>query len=668
MPVVPPLRSFLGRRFLARRLALAPIGGALLLLLGLAGRASGQERDEWNLQFLGDARCGYTHEHVTAFERDGRRHWRTETESFLAINRLGTTLKVQSSGWVVEDEAGQIVEQHAELDMSAQKQVQHLEVKEDRATLSITTLGPPQVKAIEWKKEYLGPEGRRRFLAAKVKEGAKELDYEDFPLELGAVTIHTVVLGKESLTLPGKEPAELLHLQSTLPNTPGLVTDEWYDESFDARKTVVTQGNFVIITIPSTRAECVDAFAKPDEPEIFAKVSPRSNVRLPDPYHLDELVLRVRKERASDPMPKLEDERQTILEKKADQDLVLRVRRVEPEEKFTLPLAELTDEEKAGLQSNAMIQCDDVEIVKLAKQAVGDEKDAWAAAGKLERFAHGYIKAKGYGTGFASASEVCRDKTGDCSEHGVFLAALCRAAGIPARVAVGLLYFGGGAWGGHMWAEVSLGGKWYAIDAVLGHGYVDAAHLRLAADPLNEIGIERAFANVSLGLTMDIDVVSYRHGTKEMKVGEDAVVFKVDGRRYEHLLYGFTLDAPEAYEIKPNSTISLADNRVVELEGKGKPDVDVDVIDVNSEFDLDQVKAILSGQGVARVKATDRQIDGRPAKLFRGRKDAKEVVVAAVLREETLFLIGAHLGEGEADAALVSVLDSIDLDAGQERQ
>ncbi|NBU87363.1 MAG: transglutaminase domain-containing protein, partial [Verrucomicrobia bacterium] len=47
---------------------------------------------------------------------------------------------------------------------------------------------------------------------------------------------------------------------------------------------------------------------------------------------------------------------------------------------------------------------------------------------------------KNYGVGFATASEVARNKEGDCTEHSMLLAALGRALGIPTRVATGLVY------------------------------------------------------------------------------------------------------------------------------------------------------------------------------------------------------------------------------------
>ena len=92
------------------------------------------------------------------------------------------------------------------------------------------------------------------------------------------------------------------------------------------------------------------------------------------------------------------------------------------------------------------------------------------------------------GVAFATAAEVAKNLEGDCSEHGVLLAALCRAAGIPSRVVGGLVYAEElkvpgaeerGAFGFHMWTEVWIG-EWVALDATLGQGFVDATHVALA--------------------------------------------------------------------------------------------------------------------------------------------------------------------------------------------
>ncbi|HNX26877.1 MAG TPA: transglutaminase domain-containing protein, partial [Phycisphaerae bacterium] len=96
-----------------------------------------------------------------------------------------------------------------------------------------------------------------------------------------------------------------------------------------------------------------------------------------------------------------------------------------------------------ALKPSEYVQSDSPEIRKLADQAVGDAKNAATAAVRIRNFVRGYITHKDLSVGFASAMEVARSRTGDCTEHAVLTAALCRAAGIPARVVFGIVYVHG---------------------------------------------------------------------------------------------------------------------------------------------------------------------------------------------------------------------------------
>jgi len=140
------------------------------------------------------------------------------------------------------------------------------------------------------------------------------------------------------------------------------------------------------------------------------------------------------------------------------------------------------------------LQSDDKRIVELARKAVGDAKDAAQAARRIEAFVAKYIDNKSMSVGYASAAEVVESRQGDCSEFAVLLAALCRAVGIPAQVAVGVAYvseFGGlQGFGGHAWVQAYVGadergqgGKWIGLDAAFkssGRGGYDPGHIALA--------------------------------------------------------------------------------------------------------------------------------------------------------------------------------------------
>src|SRR6266446_7243152 len=82
----------------------------------------------------------------------------------------------------------------------------------------------------------------------------------------------------------------------------------------------------------------------------------------------------------------------------------------------------------------------------------------------------------------ATADHVARTLQGDCTEYAMLTAAMCRAAGVPSRTAIGLVYTdqaAGAALAFHMWTEVWVRGQWIAVDATMGRGHVGATHLKI---------------------------------------------------------------------------------------------------------------------------------------------------------------------------------------------
>ncbi len=77
-----------------------------------------------------------------------------------------------------------------------------------------------------------------------------------------------------------------------------------------------------------------------------------------------------------------------------------------------------------------------------------------ARAEKLTRYVNALLDKKPT-VSLPSAREVLRTKVGDCNEHTALYVAMARALGIPARIAVGLVYIHG-AFYYHAWPEVYL--------------------------------------------------------------------------------------------------------------------------------------------------------------------------------------------------------------------
>jgi len=143
---------------------------------------------------------------------------------------------------------------------------------------------------------------------------------------------------------------------------------------------------------------------------------------------------------------------------------------------------------------NRFLQSDHQKIIELAHRAIGDTKDAAEAVKRIEAFVAEYIETKSLSVGYASAVEVADSKQGDCSEHAVLTAAMCRAVGIPAQVVTGIAYvkdFAGlqDCFGPHAWVQAYIGGppqadgKWMGLDAAFkgtGRGGYGPGHIALA--------------------------------------------------------------------------------------------------------------------------------------------------------------------------------------------
>lgn len=132
------------------------------------------------------------------------------------------------------------------------------------------------------------------------------------------------------------------------------------------------------------------------------------------------------------------------------------------------------------LRSSHFINTDDATVQRHAKAAAGNTRDPWQKALQIEKWVHQKMTNKDYGKAFATAAETARTLDGDCTEHAVLAAAMCRAVGVPSRTAIGLIHVPSErAMCFHMWFEVWIEGQWYSLDATLGQGHIAGGHVKV---------------------------------------------------------------------------------------------------------------------------------------------------------------------------------------------
>jgi hypothetical protein len=193
----------------------------------------------------------------------------------------------------------------------------------------------------------------------------------------------------------------------------------------------------------------------------------------------DQDHLRVRLENVDLTGFDLEGGRQTL----HGDTLVITREAVMPTAGYKLPYAGHDSLITAQLEDQPLIQIHDPAIVAQSRAILAGTTDPVEASKRLTDWVYKTLDKK-ITLSVPSARQVLDAKQGDCNEHTVLYVALARAAGLPARTAVGLVYLRGHFYY-HAWPEVWLG-QWVAVDPTLGQYPADASHLRFIIGSIAE--------------------------------------------------------------------------------------------------------------------------------------------------------------------------------------
>lgn len=152
-------------------------------------------------------------------------------------------------------------------------------------------------------------------------------------------------------------------------------------------------------------------------------------------------------------------------------------------------LPELPVKGEGNLEVTLSLPVDEPEIRTRAAAVVGDAPNRLEAVRRINSFVHDYLK-KVPTIGVPNGLEVLRAGEGDCNEHTALFVSLARAAGIPSRIAAGLVWSSrmGDNFYYHAWPEVQLGGPtdWVPVDPTFGQFPADATHLKVVNGDLDK--------------------------------------------------------------------------------------------------------------------------------------------------------------------------------------
>ena len=124
------------------------------------------------------------------------------------------------------------------------------------------------------------------------------------------------------------------------------------------------------------------------------------------------------------------------------------------------------------------LDLDSPRIRELSMKIAGSLDDPWEKALAIGRWVNSEL-GKSMRECF-SALQVLETGEGECQSHSLLTVSLCRAAGLPARFAYGVVYLPDReAFGFHTWVQVHVG-DWIPMDPTLGNFPAGVDHLTLA--------------------------------------------------------------------------------------------------------------------------------------------------------------------------------------------
>jgi len=281
--------------------------------------------------------------------------------------------------------------------------------------------------------------------------------FDPFSLALNEVHVTIVPEENEIKTDLGKSRAHKLEITVS-----GMKSIMWVDAAGHDIREEETGGMVMEVTSMDRALDIPDI--NPEGQDLLADLAVSCRGKIEDPRNCNNLRLEV--EGVDPGLFDLSDDFQTVI---STNPLIVEI--------HTGKIDSSRLEDPAPfLASDPFLQVTDPRIVQASEQIVGYETSPTIKIEQLGRWVFNSIE-KDYTVSLPSAVDVLTVKKGDCNEHTALFTALSRAAGIPTKMCIGLVYKDG-IFYYHAWPAVYLGG-WAPIDPTFGQERADATHLKL---------------------------------------------------------------------------------------------------------------------------------------------------------------------------------------------
>ncbi len=453
-------------------------------------------RESWDSCFMQGQRVGYQRTRIREVEVNGESLARVDQEMVMRLRRDADVAEQRVLFNSLETFSGDVRQCESQILGGPQPQITRVRVNDDSATVSTSTAGKTVEEKLEWPADVRGSLFAEQSLIDKPLAPGERRSMKCFaPLFNQISEVELKAIDYEPTEVLGTA-LELLRIErrERVPGSELPLTVVWCDRSGEVIKMAVEQMQY---TMYRTTKEA--ALGEIDPTRLDLNAATKASIASPsrNPHDCRRATYRVRLEHG-DPSKAFAVGISQRVEPVDEHTADVTVLAVRPGDKLDPdPSADATPTD-ADIAPNNLIQSDDEQVIALAREAIGDETDAWKKAVALTRHVRQVITQKDYRTALATAAEVARTRSGDCTEHAMLLAAMGRAAGLPARVATGLVYVEREqAFMFHMWTEMFVEGIWVPLDGTRGAPGIGCGHLKLTRSNLKGSSAYASFLSVA---------------------------------------------------------------------------------------------------------------------------------------------------------------------------
>jgi len=452
-------------------------------------RASAQE--SWDAIYIGGGKTGWVHTFVNKVQERGRDYLNVRVDIEHRVKR-GNDFSVTSLMYgTIETLDGQVLRLDTLTMAGDQKLRAHGDVIRGEMKLVLEGTGERQELRIPWGRDVRGPYAPEQSMAKKPMTEHETRTLKMFMPELNKIceitlesrAVEPVVLGDGT-----KKPLLRVEQKTKVDGKPRPEFDAtlWADSGGQLLKT--EQDIFGGVVMYRTTEEAAKSPGGPIQFDLIKNTRIKVARAIPQPDRARVVKYKLTLKEGNPAEAISADSRQSFQSGPDANTAILEVKRIGPLDGEPGP-AEVDPE---YLKPNALLTSMDKQVRALAQRWTRGIKDPWQKAVRINNAVYQYVEKKNFEVAFAAASEVARNRSGDCTEHSVLAAAACRAAGIPSRAAVGLVYVDDPkpelkGFGYHMWIEVYVNQRWVALDPSWDQSDVDAVHIKFSDSSLQGV-------------------------------------------------------------------------------------------------------------------------------------------------------------------------------------